>query len=148
MHAVGRELITFVPDCMRMLRGVLTDPRVSQEAKMEAAAAAAYLASPLHRAVAKVPGLRAVDRPAVVAMAMRRLLIHAGEPVLREHWPGSEAGFHVVLGVTRLAAAPGASRPATMAATLLAAVGARRPRGSKPDAVIIDGEVVDRRPSG
>ena len=148
MHAVGREVIAFVPDCVRMLRGVLTDQRVSQEAKMEAAAAAAYLASPLHKAVARVPGLRAVDRPAVLAVAMGRLLAHAGEPVLREHWPGSEAGFHVVLGVTRLAAAPGGSRRAAMASTLLAAVGVRRRQGNQSDVVIIDGEVVDRRPSG
>lgn len=148
VNTLGREVIAFVPDCVRMLRGVLTDARVSQEAKVEAAAAAAYLASPLHKAVSKVPGLRAVDRPAVVALAVRRLLVDAGEPVLREHWPGSETGFHVVLGVTRLVAAPGGYRRAAVASTLLGAVSARRPRGRGTDAVVIDGEVVDRRSSG
>ena len=148
MNAVGREVITFVPDCVRMLRGVLTDSRVPQEAKVEAAAAAAYLASPLHKAVARVPGLRAVDRPAVLALAVSRLLVEAGEPVLREHWPGSDAGFHVVLGLTRLVAVPGGARRTAMASTLLGAMGARRPRGRGAGAVVIDGEVVNRRPGG
>jgi hypothetical protein len=151
VNAAGREVLAFVPDCVRMLRGVLTDSRVPQEAKVEAAAAAAYLASPLHKAVARVPGLRTVDRPAVVALAVRRLLVEAGEPVLREHWPGSDAGFQVVLGVTRLVAVPSGARRAAMASTLLGAVGAmgaRRPRGGGAGVVVIDGEVVNRRPGG
>jgi uncharacterized membrane protein YkvA (DUF1232 family) len=141
---VGRELLRFVPDAIAMLRGVLADPRVPQSAKVEAGAALAYLVSPVNKATSWIPVVGKVDDVAVLAFALRRLLLGAGEPVLRDHWRGHPRGLEVLLGVTTALASPkGFLRRSAMVRALLAAVGesARRPGAGR----VIDGEVVDRR---
>jgi uncharacterized membrane protein YkvA (DUF1232 family) len=144
LSEVGREVLRFVPDAVAMLRGVLTDPRVPQSAKVEAGAALAYLVSPVNRATSWIPVVGKVDDVAVLAFALRRLLLGAGEPVLRDHWRGNPRGLEVLLGVTTALASPkGFLRRSAMVRALLAALGegVRRPGAGR----VIDGEVLDRR---
>src|SRR4051794_30045746 len=103
---VGREVLRFVPDAIAMLRGVLADPRVPQSAKVEAGAALAYLVSPVNKMTSWVPVVGKVDDVAVLAFALRRLLVGAGEPVLRDHWRGHPRGLEVLLGLTTALASP------------------------------------------
>ena len=141
---MAREVARFVPDAAAMLRGVLADPRVPHTAKMEAGAALAYLVSPVNRMTNWVPVVGKVDDVAVVAFALRRLLVGAGEPVLREHWRGHPRGLEVLSGVTTALASPkGFLRRSAMLRALLGAAGesARRPGAGR----VVDGEVLDRR---
>lgn len=154
LAALGREVVRFVPDVVAMLRGVLADPRVPQQAKVEAGAALAYLVSPLNRLTSRVPLVGKADDVAVVAFATRRLLMAAGEPVLREHWRGSPRGLDVLLGITTALMSPRGMLRRTallgaMAGTARDVVGSGRPgarrwRGSRRGDVI-DGEVLARR---
>jgi uncharacterized membrane protein YkvA (DUF1232 family) len=141
---LGREVVRFVPDAIAMLRGVLADPRVPQSAKVEAGAALAYLVSPVNKLTSWVPVVGKVDDVAVLAFALRRLLVGAGEPVLRDHWRGHPRGLEVLLGLTTALASPrGLLRRSAMLRAVMAAVGegaVMRPGAGR----VIDGEVVDR----
>lgn len=143
LQDAGREVVRFVPDALTMLRGVLADPRVPQSAKVEAGAALAYLVSPVNRMTNWVPVVGKVDDVAVLAFALRRLLVGAGEPVLRDHWHGHPRGLEVLLGLTTALASPkGFLRRSALVRALLGAVGesVRRPGSGR----VIDGEVLGR----
>lgn len=141
---VGREVVRFVPDAIAMLRGVMADPRVPQSAKVEAGAALAYLVSPVNKLTSWVPVVGKVDDVAVLAFALRRLLVGAGEPVLRDHWRGHPRGLEVLLGLTTALASPkGLLRRSAILRAVLNAVGegASRPGAGQ----VIEGEVIGRR---
>ncbi|SNQ46017.1 conserved hypothetical protein [Frankia canadensis] len=164
LRSFGREVTMFLPDLVLMLRRVIADPRVPQSAKMEAAAALAYLVSPRNRITNVIPVIGQLDDVAIVAFAFRRLVVGAGEPILREHWRGSERGFQVLIGASSALASPaGAVRRAKLARSLVAAgidrvrgatggtggAGGRRgPRAGSAAAGdprrVVDGEVVGR----
>ncbi|CAJ64541.1 MULTISPECIES: YkvA family protein [Frankia] len=153
----GREITMFLPDLVIMLRRVVADPRVPQSAKVEAAAALAYLVSPRNRLTNMIPVVGQLDDVAIVAFAFRRLVVGAGEPILREHWRGSDRGFQVLIGASSALASPaGALRKAKVARSLVAA-GIDRVRGggggggagggghtAGDPGRVVDGEVVDR----
>ncbi|WP_131748311.1 DUF1232 domain-containing protein [Frankia sp. Cppng1_Ct_nod] len=152
---VGREIVTFVPDLVVMLRRVLTDPRVSQSAKVEAAAALAYLVSPRNRLTNLIPVVGQLDDVAIVAFAFRRLQVGAGEAVLREHWRGSDRSFQIMLGTSSALATPrGMIRKVKLVKTLADSAVDRlggyrhQPRGGDGSdrIVVIEGEVIDRTP--
>jgi uncharacterized membrane protein YkvA (DUF1232 family) len=122
VRTFGREVATFLPDLVLMLRRVVADPRVPQQAKLEAGAALAYLVSPRNRITNVIPVIGQLDDVAVVAFAFRRLVVGAGEPILREHWRGSDRAFHALIGASSALASPaGALRKAKLATTLAGA---------------------------
>jgi len=154
LTALGRELVRFVPDVVAMTRGILADPRVPQQAKVEAGAALAYLVSPANRLTSWIPIVGQADDVAVLAFAMRRLMMAADEPVLREHWRGSQRGLDVLLGVTTALISPrGMLRRTALLGTVAGAARdvfdsgwskGRQWRGARRGEVI-DGEVLSRR---
>lgn len=89
------QLLRFVPDVVRMLAGVVRDPRVPNRAKVNASAFLALGLSP----VDAVPVLGAMGLVASISLAVRALVKHAGDDVLREHWQGSDEGYRVVMAV-------------------------------------------------
>ena len=113
---LAREVAQFVPDVVRLFRDVAKDPRVPRRVKIEAGAAAAYLVMPIDLIPDFIVGIGQLDDVAIVAWAVRRLLMGAGEGILREHWRGSDRGLEMLL---QLAAA--GLRPKR----LLAALGKR-----------------------
>jgi uncharacterized membrane protein YkvA (DUF1232 family) len=142
---LAREVVRFVPDTIAMLRRVLADPRVPQSAKVEAGAALAYLVSPVNRLTSWVPVVGKVDDVAVLAFAMRRLLVGAGEPVLREHWKGHPRGLEVLLALTTALSSPrGLLRRGAVLQALVTAAGNAKNRPGRGR--VVDGEVLARRP--
>ncbi|MBL7497940.1 DUF1232 domain-containing protein [Frankia sp. CNm7] len=147
LRSFGREVATFLPDTAFMLRGVVADPRVPQSAKLEAGAALAYLVSPKNKITNVIPVIGQLDDVAVIAFAFRRLVVGAGEPILREHWRGSDRAFHALIGASSALASPaGMVRKAKLATTIAGAAfgrvgGVGRFGGSGR---VVDGEVVGR----
>src|SRR3954454_22675935 len=139
----AREVVRFLPDSIAMVRRVLADPRVPQSAKVGAGAALAYLVSPVNRLTSWMRVVGKVDDVAVLAFALRRLLVGAGEPVLRDHWRGHPRGLEILLGLTTALASPkGLLRRSALLRTVLSvAGGAPRPGKGR----VIDGEVLNRR---
>ncbi len=154
-QGAARGAVRGAGDVAAMLRGITVDPRVSQAAKVEAAAALAYLLSGRGRVPGFIPGVGRLDGLAVGAFMLRRLLAAAGEPVLRAHWRGSPRGLEVVLTMTGALAAPRgrlrrlavASAAASVVRDQFAggAVASGRRSGS---ARVIEGEIVARREDG
>ena len=164
--ALVQDAYRSLGDVTSLLRGVTTDPRVTQAAKVEASAALAYLVSGRGRIPSFVPVVGRLDDLAVAAFAVRRLLAAAGEPVLRTHWRGSARGLDTVLALTTALAAPG-GRWRRMAVAGAAAslvrdrLGSKAPgsarRAMSPNAAtslkkprpgagrVVDGEVLARR---
>ncbi|HVF03956.1 MAG TPA: YkvA family protein [Frankiaceae bacterium] len=132
--AVAREVAQFVPDVARLFRDVAQDPRVPKRVKYEVGAAAAYLLMPIDVIPDFIPGLGQLDDIAIIGWAVRRLLMGAGEGVLREHWRGSDQGLELLLQ-----AAAAGLRPAKLLGVL--AFGAST-FGKRADGDVIDGEVL------
>lgn len=134
--AVAREVAQFVPDVAALFRDVAKDPRVPKRVKYEVGAAAAYLLLPIDVIPDFVPGLGQLDDVAIIGWAVRRLLMGAGENVLREHWRGSDKGLELLLQ-----AAAAGLRPRKLLGVLAfgAGMGAAA-RRDDPD--VIDGEVL------
>ena len=130
--ALGKEVARFVPDVARLFRDVAKDPRVPKRVKYEVAAAAGYLVLPFDLVPDFVPGFGQLDDLAIIGWAVRRLLMGAGENVLREHWRGSERGLELLLQV-----AAAGLRPRRLLAAL--AYGAIVTKDSKG---VVDGEVL------
>jgi uncharacterized membrane protein YkvA (DUF1232 family) len=145
-----------------MLRGITTDPRVPQAAKLEMSAALAYLVTGRGRIPSVIPIVGRIDAVAVAAFALRRLLTAVDEPVLRSHWRGSERSLEALLATTAALAAPGgrlrrmavAGAAATFVRDRIGAGGesrdphsTRRPDARRPAGFgrVIPGEVVARR---
>ena len=133
--AVAREVAQFVPDVARLFRDVAQDPRVPKRVKYEVGAAAAYLVLPIDVIPDFIPGLGQLDDVAIIGWAVRRLLMGAGENVLREHWRGTDKGLELLLQ-----AAAAGLRPRKLFAVL--AFGAASFGRNEVDDDVIDGEVV------
>ena len=104
--ALAREAAIFVPDVVRLMRDVAKDPRVSRRVKVEAGIAAAYLVVPIDVIPDFIPVLGQLDDIAVAGWALRRLLMGAGEGILREHWKGTDRGLEVLLQMASIGLRP------------------------------------------
>lgn len=101
--AVVAEVVSFLPDVVRMFAGVVRDERVPRADKVTAAAFLALGASPLDA----IPVFGEVQAVAMVVLATRHLVKAAGEDVLREHWHGSEQAFEALMFVVDTGLRPG-----------------------------------------
>lgn len=80
--------IALIPSYLRLLRGLLFDPRVSRLDKILVAGAIAYVVSPIDLIPDFIPFIGQVDDIYLVVMALQRLISRAGAEVLEEHWDG------------------------------------------------------------
>jgi uncharacterized membrane protein YkvA (DUF1232 family) len=87
-RAIMRTIRQF-PRYLRLLLGLMRDSRVSQIDRLMVIAAAAYIVSPLDFIPDVIPFLGQVDDVFLLMMALQRLVDHAGEDVLQDHWSGS-----------------------------------------------------------
>ncbi|MEO6865542.1 MAG: DUF1232 domain-containing protein [Gemmatimonadaceae bacterium] len=83
MSAV-REL----PNFLRLLYGLITDPRVEMLDKLLVAGAVAYVMIPEDVFPNFIPLIGEIDDVFVMVMALRQLMKSAGREVMLEHWMG------------------------------------------------------------
>lgn len=94
-----------VPSYLRLLWGLLTDERVSNVDKVLVAAAIGYVIMPFDVIPDFIPVIGEIDDIYVIMLALNRLISHAGEDVIADHWDGD----------------PGELTPKSLEAVLLAA---------------------------
>jgi uncharacterized membrane protein YkvA (DUF1232 family) len=99
----ARALARFVPDCVVLFKGLISDPRVSRSRKLLLLALLAYLAMPIDLIPDFIPVAGQLDDAILVAFVLRTVLRSAGSDLVREHWPGPDASLNAVL---RLAGRP------------------------------------------
>jgi uncharacterized membrane protein YkvA (DUF1232 family) len=95
--ADARELARFVPDCLVLLTRLLRDPRVPRRSKALVAALIPYLALPFDLIPDFIPVVGQLDDALLVAFVLRRVVRRTDPEVIRELWPGPEAGLRLVL---------------------------------------------------
>lgn len=92
-------LLPLLKDVLWLLKDLAADPRVPSRDKAVAAAAAAYLVSPIDFVPDAIPVMGAADELGLLAWSLRRLLQAAGYDVIYELWRGSDEGLALVLSL-------------------------------------------------
>jgi uncharacterized membrane protein YkvA (DUF1232 family) len=77
-----------LPQFLKLLWGLIRDPRVAMLDKVLVAGAIAYIVMPLDLIPDFIPFLGEVDDVYLLVLSLRRLLSNAGRKVLLSHWSG------------------------------------------------------------
>lgn len=94
------DFLRLLPDVLRLFRGLLRDPAVPFSAKARLWLLLAYLAMPIDLVPDFIPVLGYADDAIIAALVLRSVVRRAGEPKVREHWPGNADGLKALLRAT------------------------------------------------
>ena len=83
--------IAELPRFLKLLWGLISDPRVNIVDKLLVAGAIAYIVMPVDLIPDFIPFLGEVDDVYLLVLALRRLMQNAGRAVLLSHWTGNPA---------------------------------------------------------
>ena len=95
---VAKDLASFLPSCVKMLRTLRTDPRVPRRAKLAVGFAALWAISPIDLIPEFLPVIGPLDDIVVIALALRYAGRQVPRPVILEAWPGNPALIERLLG--------------------------------------------------
>jgi uncharacterized membrane protein YkvA (DUF1232 family) len=98
---LARELITLLPNLVRLFRGLLRDQRVPRSSKAWLLIGAVWLASPIDLIPEFLPGIGGIDDAVVAALVLRHLVRRAGPEVVRDHWHGDPRTIAAILRAAR-----------------------------------------------
>ena len=98
-----RDAARLVPDCLVLLRRLVTDRRVSRCRRLMVLALIPYLASPIDLIPDFIPVIGYLDDVAIVALVLRGVVKGAGPAVLEEHWPGTPEDLATLRHALRVA---------------------------------------------
>lgn len=93
-HGAKRTVIHYIrqlPNFLRLLYGLITDPRVAVVDKLLVFGAIAYIITPIDLIPDFIPFLGEVDDVYLLVIALQRLISNAGRVVLLDHWSGDAA---------------------------------------------------------
>ncbi|MFL5613672.1 MAG: YkvA family protein [Gemmatimonadaceae bacterium] len=77
-----------LPHFLRLLFGLITDPRVALTDKLLVFGAIAYIVTPIDLIPDFIPFIGEVDDVYLLVIALQRLISNAGRIVLLDHWGG------------------------------------------------------------
>lgn len=80
-----------LPNFLRLLFGLITDPRVATVDKLLVFGAIAYIITPIDLIPDFIPFIGEVDDVYLLVIALQRLISNAGRLVLLDHWGGEDA---------------------------------------------------------
>jgi uncharacterized membrane protein YkvA (DUF1232 family) len=98
---IAKEVILLIPNVVKLLARLVRDPRISIRRKAFAAAALAYVVSPIDLIPDFVAALGQIDDLFVAAIALNHLVAGAGRDVIEEHWDGSIDALDLVLATVQ-----------------------------------------------
>jgi len=87
------EALRLLPDLLRLLRRLAGDASVPRAARVRLWLLLGYLAIPIDLVPDFVPVLGYADDAIIVSLVLRSVVRHAGAPVVRRHWPGTDDGL-------------------------------------------------------
>jgi uncharacterized membrane protein YkvA (DUF1232 family) len=91
-----REAMRLLPDVVRLLRRLSTDPALPRSLRWRLLLLIGYLALPIDLVPDFVPVAGYADDVLLVAWVLRSVVRRAGPDALDRHWPGSPQGLAVV----------------------------------------------------
>ncbi len=95
-HVGVREAVRLLPDLLRLLRGLASDPTLPRGIRWRLLFGLGYLAVPFDVIPDVVPVLGIADDVIVVAVVLRSVARRAGPDALSKHWAGSPQGLAAV----------------------------------------------------
>ncbi len=91
-----REAMRLLPDVVRLLRRLSTDPSLPRSLRWRLLLLIGYLALPIDLVPDFIPVAGYADDVLLVAWVLRSVVRRAGPEALDRHWPGSPQGLAVV----------------------------------------------------
>ena len=88
-----RELVAVVPDLVRMLRSIVTDPSSPTDVRVVLVGLLVWILSPIDLIPEFVPVVGPLDDVLVAIVAFRYVRRRFGVDDMRSRWPGSNDGF-------------------------------------------------------
>ncbi|MGB3230706.1 MAG: DUF1232 domain-containing protein [Mycobacterium sp.] len=104
-----REIARLLPDLLRLIKRLATDPTMPRGVRIRIALLAGYLALPFDLIPDFIPVLGYADDALIVALVLRSVTRRAGTAALTRHWPGSPEGLDAVRRLCRLQWSGGAA---------------------------------------
>ncbi|GAA1662370.1 YkvA family protein [Microbacterium lacus] len=98
-----RAMMRLVPDVIRLVKRLATDPSVPRGTRWWLLALMGYLLLPFDLVPDFIPVLGYADDAIVVAIVLRFAIRRAGMAAIRRHWPGTREGLASLLTLTGLA---------------------------------------------
>lgn len=99
---IARELVTVLPNLIRLFRGLLGDERVPRSSKVLLLLGAFWLASPIDLIPEFLPGVGALDDAIVAGLVLRHVVKRAGADVVKDHWRGDPKTIGLMLRAARV----------------------------------------------
>ena len=99
---IARELVTFLPNVIRLFRGLLGDDRVPRSSKILLLLGAFWLASPIDLIPEFLPGVGPLDDAVVAGLVLRHVVKRAGSEVVKDHWHGDPKTIGLMLRAARV----------------------------------------------
>jgi uncharacterized membrane protein YkvA (DUF1232 family) len=99
---IARELVTFLPNLIRLFRGLLRDERVPRPSKVLLLLGALWLASPIDLIPEFLPGIGGLDDAVVAGLVLRHVVKRAGPDVVKDHWRGDPKTIGLLLRAARV----------------------------------------------
>jgi uncharacterized membrane protein YkvA (DUF1232 family) len=94
--------VTFLPNLIRLFRGLLGDERVPRSSKVLLWLGAFWLATPIDLVPEFLPGLGALDDAFIAGLVLRHVVKRAGPDIVRDHWPGDPKTIGLMLRAARV----------------------------------------------
>ena len=98
---VLKDLASFLPSCITLVRRLRRDPRVPLRVKLVIIFAGLWVISPIDLIPEFLPVIGPLDDVVVVALALRYAARHVPRSVLLEAWPGDPQLLNRLLGPPR-----------------------------------------------
>ena len=92
----ARAWAGFIPDCVVLVKRLVSDDRVPRRRKVVLLALVAYLVMPIDLVPDFLPVIGVLDDAVIAAFAIRYALRSGGRALLAEHWPGPPGSLAVV----------------------------------------------------
>jgi uncharacterized membrane protein YkvA (DUF1232 family) len=94
-----REVIRVIPDILRLLRALISDPTVPLDARIVVVGLIAWILSPIDLIPEFIPGLGPLDDVIVAIVALRYVRRRIGIDGISARWPGSDDGLRLLVRV-------------------------------------------------
>jgi uncharacterized membrane protein YkvA (DUF1232 family) len=95
-HLVIRDVVRLLPDVVRLLRGLASDPTVARDVRIRVWCLLAYLASPIDLIPDFFPVIGFADDVVITLAVLRSVAHRAGRETIERHWAGTVDGLEVV----------------------------------------------------
>jgi uncharacterized membrane protein YkvA (DUF1232 family) len=98
----AREFAAFIPNLLRLFRGLAGDHRVPRGSKLLLLVGVAWFASPIDLIPEFIPVAGPLDDAIVAVLILRHILKKAGRNVVAEHWRGDPAVLERLLRLAKV----------------------------------------------